>query len=116
MLLSSRDLAQVPFGTGLLLLTEVEMLLGRPVCTVIFTRLTEASTDLAVSISEQETNFKSFILVLKYLLCLFLALCASASNARPVEFPSPTFWGSTVPHAPPLPWQSWSWQSAYAPL
>ena len=46
MLLSSRDLAQVLFGMWFLLLTEVEMCVGRPVCTVIFTRVTEVSPDL----------------------------------------------------------------------
>lgn len=46
MLPSGRDLAQVLFGTLFLLLTEVEMLAGRPVCTVTFTRVTKVSTDL----------------------------------------------------------------------
>lgn len=65
MLLCSRDLAQVLFGTSFLLLTEVEMLAGRPVCTVTFTRVTEVSTDLCSTTFKQETNFKSVVCVSK---------------------------------------------------
>lgn len=62
--LSSRDLSQMLFGMWFLLLIEVEMLVGRPVCTVIFTRVTSVLT-FAVHILEQETNCKSVILVPK---------------------------------------------------
>lgn len=80
MLLSSRDLAQVLFGTWFLL-TEVEMLAGRPVCTVIFTRVTEVSTDLCSTTFRKGDQFEVSHSCPRNLLCLFPSLCASASNA-----------------------------------